>query len=164
MNSILLGHDAQNKPVYLDRKLRQSTHMHVIGGSGTGKSKFLEWVISRDIRDRQGLCILDWHGTLFKDVLRCCAYHGVGIGKDARQVVLLNPSEPEFITGFNPFVGGTGDVSVQVSRRWMRPFALGALRTRISLPRSAASVGCSNPRFNARLGQACRLARGEGAL
>ncbi len=117
MNSILLGQDARNRPVYLSRALRQSTHMHVIGGSGTGKSKFLEWVISRDIRDRQGLCILDWHGTLYKDVLRCCAYHGVGVGRDGRRVVLLNPSEPDFITGFNPFVAGTGDVSVQVSRR-----------------------------------------------
>jgi hypothetical protein len=114
---MVLGLNAAGKPVELSAEMRRSTHMHVIGGSGTGKSKFLEWMIRRDLRDGQGLCLIDWHGTLYNDVLRCCAYHGVGSAGDARSVVLLNPSEPEFITGFNPFVAGEGDVSVQVSRR-----------------------------------------------
>jgi len=91
--------------------------MHVIGGSGTGKSKFLEWMIRRDLREGNGLCLIDWHGTLYNDVLRYCAYQDVGLSGDYRSVVLLNPSEPNFITGFNPFVAGEGDVSVQVSRR-----------------------------------------------
>jgi hypothetical protein len=91
--------------------------MHVIGGSGTGKSKFLEWMIRRDIREGNGVCVVDWHGTLYNDVLQYCAYHDVGRKHDFRSVVLLNPSQPDFITGFNPFVGGEGDLSVQVSRR-----------------------------------------------
>jgi hypothetical protein len=114
---MVLGWDARGSPVLLSEQMRRSTHTHVIGGSGTGKSKFLEWMIGRDLRNGKGLCLIDWHGTLYNDVLRCCAYHGVGTHSDVRSVVLLNPSQPQFITGFNPFIAGTGDVSVQVSRR-----------------------------------------------
>ena len=114
---MVLGWDAAGKAVELSDEMRRSTHMHVIGGSGTGKSKFLEWMIRRDLRHGRGLCLIDWHGTLYNDVLRCCAYHGVGCGENSRSLVLLNPSQPDFITGFNPFVAGEGDVSVQVSRR-----------------------------------------------
>lgn len=114
---MVLGWNATGKPVEVSDEMRRSTHMHVIGGSGTGKSKFLEWMIGRDLRAGRGLCLIDWHGTLYNDVLRCCAYHGVGAVGDFRSVVLLNPSQPDFITGFNPFIAGEGDVSVQVSRR-----------------------------------------------
>lgn len=114
---MVLGWDAAGKPVELSADIRRSTHMHVIGGSGTGKSKFLEWMIRRDLRDGRGLCLIDWHGTLYNDVLRCCAYHGVGRPGDFRSVILLDPSQPNFVTGFNPFVASIGDISVQVSRR-----------------------------------------------
>jgi hypothetical protein len=117
MKSMLLGHDAAGRPMRLTAKQRASTHMHVIGGSGTGKSKFLEWMIGRDIREGNGLCLIDWHGTLYNDVVRHCGFQNVGLPGDFRSVVLLNPSQPDFITGFNPFVAGAGDVSVQVSRR-----------------------------------------------
>lgn len=117
MISIPLGRDAAGRPVYLSPDQRQSTHMHVIGGSGTGKSKFLEWMIRRDVREGNGLCLIDWHGTLYQDVVRYCAYQDVGLPNGLGSVVLLNPSNPDFITGFNPFVAGAGDTSVQVSRR-----------------------------------------------
>lgn len=112
-----LGWNARGRPITLSNELRRSTHTHVLGGSGTGKSKFLEWMIRQDIRAGNGLCLIDWHGTLYNDVLRYCAYQDVGLPGDFRSVVLLNPSQPDFITGFNPFVAGAGDLSVQVSRR-----------------------------------------------
>jgi hypothetical protein len=117
VNPMMLGLDAAGRPVKLAGAQRAGTHMHVIGGSGTGKSKFLEWMIRRDVREGNGLCLIDWHGTLYNDVVRYCAYQDVGLQKDFRSVVLLNPSHPDFITGFNPFVASGGDVSVQVSRR-----------------------------------------------
>jgi hypothetical protein len=97
--------------------MRQSTHMHVIGGSGTGKSKFLEHLIRKDMREGQGLCVIDWHGTLYQDILAYCAHLDIGLYNDFRQVILLNPSDPDFITGFNPFMNQGRDVSVQVSNR-----------------------------------------------
>src|SRR5688572_27325558 len=94
---MVLGWRADGRSVVLSPEMRRTTHMHVIGGSGTGKSKFLEWMIRSDLRDGRGLCLIDWHGTLYNDVLRSCAYHDVGANGDFRSVVLLNPSQPDFI-------------------------------------------------------------------
>lgn len=117
MKAVQIGQDANDRPVLLTPELRQRTHMHVIGGSGTGKSKFLEWLIRKDLREGQGLCLLDWHGTLYQDVLNYCAQLRVGTRSDWRKLVLVNPSKPDFITGYNPFVGQSEDISVQVQRR-----------------------------------------------
>lgn len=117
MRPIVIGHDAADRHVVLTPELRRSTHMHVIGGSGKGKSKFLEWLIRKDIRAGHGLCLIDWHGTLYRDVLNYLAELRVGLDNDFRSVVLLNPSQPDYITGFNPFMNQGADVATQVSRR-----------------------------------------------
>lgn len=117
MRRTKIGTDADNLPIFLSAEKRRQTHMHIIGGSGTGKSKFLESLIRSDIREGQGLCLVDWHGTLFDDVLRYCAQLDVGIGSDFRRLILLNPSRPDYIIGFNPFMNQGADISTQVSRR-----------------------------------------------
>ncbi len=112
MKSILLGHDASGRPVELSGEDR-ATHMHVIGSSGSGKSKFLEQMMRGDLANGQGFCLIDPHGSLYTDVLRYCAHKVLN-----REVVLLNLSEPSQIIGFNPFKKESdGDVSVQVDRR-----------------------------------------------
>lgn len=91
---------------------RRLSHTHVIGGTRKGKSKLLEWMIREDILSRRGLCLLDWHGTLYKDVVSWLAEFRPGV-----QVTLIDPSKPEYVTGFNPFTRTSGDVSTQVARR-----------------------------------------------
>lgn len=117
MKPIIIGQNARGEPVAITPEMRQSTHTHVIGGSGKGKSKFLEWMIRRDIREGHGFCLIDWHGTLYNDVLRYCSQLDVGLHKDFRSLILLNPSKPDFVTGFNPFMNQGADISTQVSRR-----------------------------------------------
>src|ERR1700720_283441 len=117
MKSIPIGQNASGKLIHITPAMRSSTHMHVIGGSGTGKSKFLEWLIRKDIREGHGLCVVDWHGTLYRDVLNYCAQLDVGCHNDFRKLVLLNPSQPDFITGFNPFMNQGVDVATQVANR-----------------------------------------------
>jgi hypothetical protein len=117
MNQVVIGQGANGKPVSITRAMRESTHMHIIGGSGKGKSKFLEWMIRRNIREGHGLCLLDWHGTLYKDVLRYCSHLEVGLDRDFRSLILLNPSRPDYVTGFNPFMNQGADIATQVSRR-----------------------------------------------
>lgn len=119
MSDIVLGHDVDSNPVLLRQELRQRTHFHVIGGSGTGKSKFLESIIRSDIHNGQGLCLLDWHGNLFTDVLRYCAESRVGLDfcgvKDFRNLILLDASSPEFVIPFNPFQQKPGGISAQAN-------------------------------------------------
>jgi len=112
MKPLVLGYDAVQRPVRLG-PVERNTHMHVIGSAGSGKSKFLEWMIRGDLRNRQGFCLLDPHGTLYEDVLKYCAYKVV-----SSDIILLNPASPDVVIGFNPFQRSPGgDVSVQVDRR-----------------------------------------------
>lgn len=112
MSKTVFGHDANGRALELTPAQRQA-HMHVIGSSGSGKSKFLEWLMRGDLYSRQGFCLIDPHGTLYQDVLGYCAHHVL-----KREIILLNLSEPAQIVGFNPFQRQPGaDLSVQVDRR-----------------------------------------------
>lgn len=112
MRPLHLGYDAQERPVRLmpdDRKI----HTHIIGSSGSGKSKFMEWMMRGDLRNRQGFALIDPHGELYNEVAQYCAHHVLN-----REIILLNLSAPDTVIGFNPFQkAASGDVSVQVDRR-----------------------------------------------
>ncbi|HET9713272.1 MAG TPA: hypothetical protein VFP64_15365, partial [Pyrinomonadaceae bacterium] len=89
--------------------------MHIIGSSGSGKSKFMEWMIRGDLGNRQGFALLDPHGTLYEAVFDYCA-HTV----PRQDVIFMNLSQPDSIVGFNAFQrarGEAADVSVLVDRR-----------------------------------------------
>jgi hypothetical protein len=114
MKSLLLGYDALKRPIPLNAEDRL-IHMHVIGASGGGKSKFLESMIRGDLGNHQGFCLLDPHGDLYDDVLQYCARFPASVPRD---LILLNLSAGDRVVGFNPFrrVGDSG-VSVQVDNR-----------------------------------------------
>lgn len=90
-----------------DRK----TGLHVIGAPKTGKSKFLEHLVRQDIRNSQGLALIDPHGSLYEDVLEWCAYV-----RPLRRIIPLNLSLGEHIIGFNPFIRQPGDAGAQAER------------------------------------------------
>jgi hypothetical protein len=117
MKPLRLGLDASGNDLTLSPTARRNTHMHVIGGSGTGKSKFLEWLIRQDIHEGRGLCVIDWHGTLYKNILEWCGHLDVGLLNDYRKLILLDPSASTSVTGFNPFMNIGADVATQVNRR-----------------------------------------------
>ena len=112
MRNLFLGFDALGRPIQLSPE-EQETHMHVIGATRSGKSKFLEWLTRGLLRNRQGFCLVDPHGPLYRAVARYAAHHVLD-----REIILLNLAEPDPVVGFNPFqrVEG-GDVSVQVDLR-----------------------------------------------
>ncbi len=112
MNPLHIGFDASGKRILLTPEDRK-THMHVIGSSGSGKSKFLEWLMRGDLQNRQGFCLIDPEGTLYEEVVNYSAHHVLN-----REIIFLNLSEPDSVIGFNPFrKGSQGDTSVQVDNR-----------------------------------------------
>jgi type IV secretory pathway VirB4 component len=112
MKPLFLGYDVRQKPIRLDPDDRK-IHMHVIGSSGSGKSRFLEWMIRGDLKNRQGFCLIDPHGEIYDAVVAYAARHVLD-----RDIILLNLSEPGSVVGFNPFRRSPdGDISVQVDRR-----------------------------------------------
>ena len=112
MKPLFLGYDARGKPIRLKPDDR-GIHMHVLGSSGSGKSRFLEWMIRGDLKNRQGFCLIDPHGELYDAVVAYCARYVLD-----REIILLNLSEPNTVVSFNPFRKSVGtDISVQVERR-----------------------------------------------
>ena len=113
MNHILIGKNASGKPLYLTPEMRQASHMHVIGGTRTGKSKFLEWMMRKDIREGHGFALGERQDFVAQaDVWRTALrpknldtppgdvasesrsegfYHGFLAGEPTREVLVLAP-------------------------------------------------------------------------
>ena len=70
-------------------------HTHIIGASGTGKSTLLFNLIRHSIENGEGIAVLDPHGDLIDRIL--------GVIPESRidDVVLVDPSDPEYSVGFN---------------------------------------------------------------
>lgn len=109
-NSVLLGYAQGGEPVYLPPKVRQ-THMHIIGGTGKGKSKLIESMIRQDILSGQGLCLIDPHGQLCDDVLAWCQAKKI---TKTRSVLLFEPAEEDWAFAFNPLKVDSGQLSYHV--------------------------------------------------
>jgi hypothetical protein len=70
-------------------------HVYIIGQTGTGKTTLMKSMILSDIRDGQGLCVIDPHGDMFKEVLGSIPSHRVN------DVVVFDPTDTEFPIGLN---------------------------------------------------------------
>lgn len=77
----------------------RSRHIHVVGASGTGKSKLLECMIRQDLLSGRGLCLIDPHGTLADAIVEWCA--ALNIDKH-RRFHLIDPKDKDWVAGFNP--------------------------------------------------------------
>ncbi len=106
-----LGATEAGEPLCIDYDARK-THMHVLGVSGKGKTYFLEYLIRQDIRNGDGLCLIDPHGTLYHSVVAWCAAHPAVVSWD--KLILLDASAPGWAFGFNPLDFGGASLSFAV--------------------------------------------------
>jgi len=89
----------------------RSTHCYVVGATGSGKTKFLEFLIRQDIINGCGLGVIDPHGDLTEDIKGFLAYL-YSLDHDramiAEQVVLIDPTDQQSTVTFNPLerIGG----------------------------------------------------------
>ncbi|MFI5405263.1 MAG: type IV secretory system conjugative DNA transfer family protein [Nitrososphaerales archaeon] len=70
-------------------------HMHVIGGTGTGKSSLLLNLITQDIERGRGISVLDPHGDLIEEIITHVPEERL------KDVVLVDPSDSEYPIGLN---------------------------------------------------------------
>ncbi|MFA6917319.1 MAG: type IV secretion system DNA-binding domain-containing protein [Candidatus Gracilibacteria bacterium] len=94
---ILLGYNlyrGEKREVHFQRKDR-SRHHYIIGKSGSGKSALLSFMVRQDIKNGEGVAVIDPHGDLIEDVLNY-------IPKErAKDVVIFDPSNLERPMGLN---------------------------------------------------------------
>ncbi|MEM4408038.1 MAG: type IV secretion system DNA-binding domain-containing protein [Candidatus Caldarchaeum sp.] len=98
-SGVLVGRNLESGELVVVKPSDLKTHTHIVGTTGVGKSKFLE-ILARQIivaKSKPALIVLDPHGDLYYDLLAFCAAKGI-----AKRLVLLDPRESRYITGFNP--------------------------------------------------------------
>ena len=84
--------------------------MQISGPSGTGKSKFVELLIREDIKAGHGLCLIDPHGSLYQNILKWLQ----AIDWPSEKIILFDPSDDSYVTGFNPLRVQVSDLSYHV--------------------------------------------------
>lgn len=74
-------------------------HMYVIGKTGTGKSTLLANMAINDLKNNEGLCVIDPHGDLVETLLNYIPSHRIN------DVIYFDPSDPERTVQINLFEG-----------------------------------------------------------
>jgi len=77
------------------KKADRSRHHYIVGKSGAGKSALLSFMVRQDIKNGNGVCVVDPHGDLIEDILKY-------VPKErARDVIVFNPADIERPMGLN---------------------------------------------------------------
>ena len=78
------------------KQKNRTSHMYILGKTGTGKTTLLKNMIVSDIRDKNGLAVIDPHGDLAEELLNFIPKRRI------KDVIYFNPADLEFPVGFNP--------------------------------------------------------------
>ena len=73
----------------------RTRHHYIIGKSGTGKSALLSWMSRQDIKNNEGICIVDPHGDLVEDALAHTPK------ERAKDIIVFDPADMERPMGLN---------------------------------------------------------------
>lgn len=96
-SGLLLGNNIYRgveTPIYMGREDRRR-HTYVLGRTGSGKSVLLSNMAIQDIKNGEGLCVIDPHGDLVQDIL-------AHIPKErAEDVIVFEPFDMERPLGLN---------------------------------------------------------------
>ena len=85
----------ENKKVFFAEKADRRRHLYIIGQTGTGKSKFIEGMAIQDIKNGEGVAVVDPHGDSIELIL-------ANIPKERiDDVVMFEPFDTERPCGLN---------------------------------------------------------------
>ncbi len=94
---VLLGRNiyrGEETKIFIKRDDRRR-HMYVLGRTGSGKTEIMKYMSVQDIKNGEGLCIIDPHGDFIEDILP-------HIPKErAEDVILFEPFDMERPMGLN---------------------------------------------------------------
>jgi Type IV secretion-system coupling protein DNA-binding domain len=75
--------------------------LYVLGPTGTGKTSLIKNLIRDDLAAGRGLAVVETNGDLIRDLLDLIP------PERTKDVVLIDPTDPDYAVGFNPFAGST---------------------------------------------------------
>ncbi len=82
-------------PVCIPADVRPE-HLHMIGGTGCGKSTLMLSTILHDIQQGHGVAVIDPHGPLIHNFLRLVPSEHID------RVIYINPGDPDWVPIWNP--------------------------------------------------------------
>lgn len=104
----------RGKSLLFPRELRDK-HLYVCGGTGTGKSKFLESLLRQDIKSwrksKCGLILLDPHGSLYDSIVEWLAWNEQYLDVP---IVPIDLRRDDWIVSYNLLRQRTADPAVLV--------------------------------------------------
>jgi excisionase family DNA binding protein len=100
----------------IDEKDR-ATHFYIVGATGTGKTKFLEYLIQQDIEKRNGFGVIDPHGDLVEDIKSFLTLNYIPTDEEITdRIIYIDPTDSESTVTFNPLEKISGvPISEQVN-------------------------------------------------
>jgi len=89
-------------PLFRVTASARTAHMYVIGMSGKGKSRLLEYCLYQDIAARRGCGLIDPHSLLVEDLLRLLVTRNVLANRDIRhRLIYVDPARTDYVVPFN---------------------------------------------------------------
>jgi len=98
---ITVGETAAGMPIELDYDTQLQFHVHLIGLSGRGKSRALEYILRQFILGRVGFTLIDPHGDIYEALVCWLTRQRDGFLND-RTIHLFDPAHPRWRFGYNP--------------------------------------------------------------
>lgn len=99
-NDLVLGQIAGDGRGLPFLRTQRDKHLYVCGGTGTGKSKFLENLIRQDIRawskSKCGVLVLDPHGSLFDSLMNWLAWRNID-----RPIIPIDLRRDDWVVSYN---------------------------------------------------------------
>ncbi|MBU4444527.1 type IV secretion system DNA-binding domain-containing protein [bacterium] len=115
----------EEENIFLSQSEREG-HWYIVGGTGSGKTNFIENCVQNDIVENRGMCIFDAHGDISeKLVIFIASLWQKKTAKQkeemARRLILVEPFHDR-ITGFNPMEVDSCSSALQMmdvfKKRW----------------------------------------------
>jgi energy-coupling factor transporter ATP-binding protein EcfA2 len=104
---------------------RRTTHIAVLGKTGSGKSSLLRFLAQQDIEAGRGILYFDLHGDAAPFLLGVIAAHEVTLGRELHdRLIYIAPADKEFSAGLNPLEAGeasfvhSAEFAQVLKRRW----------------------------------------------
>ncbi|TVM03336.1 MAG: hypothetical protein CV087_05575 [Candidatus Brocadia sp. WS118] len=125
-NTTKLYNSLDEEPLFLSMEERM-VNSYCCGGTGSGKTTLIESIIQDEIMQNRGFCLADAHGDLSEKLTRFLASlwqtkQGKQKEEIARRLILVEPSNPDRIVGFNPLEASTGSSAYSCALEMMNVF------------------------------------------
>jgi hypothetical protein len=99
-NDLILGRMPGCKRTLALAREQRDKHLYICGGTGTGKSKFLENLIRQDIRNwsksKCGMLVVDPHGSLYDNLINWLAWTEL-----ERPIIPIDLRQDDWVVAYN---------------------------------------------------------------